>query len=67
MPKKKRKETPAEQSKRFKEEAEKLIEDGELNPTEADKALDAMVASQRTKACHQGAQTGRSSDLQKVR
>lgn len=43
MPKKKRKETPAEQSARFKKEAEKLIKDGELNPTEAGKALDKVV------------------------
>lgn len=49
MPKKKLKETQAEQSKRFKEEAEKLIADGELNPTEAEGALDKLVSSTSSK------------------
>jgi polyhydroxyalkanoate synthesis regulator phasin len=43
MPKKKRQESQAEQSERFKKDAEKLIEDGSLNPTDADRALDKLV------------------------
>jgi hypothetical protein len=43
MPKKKTQETPAEQSARFKREAQKLIDAGELSPTEADAALDVLV------------------------
>ena len=40
MPKKKHKETQVEQSARFRAEVEKLIAAGELNPIEADEALD---------------------------
>lgn len=47
MPKKKRKETPEEQSERFRKEAQKLIDAGELNPTEAEGALDRLVKKQR--------------------
>jgi len=43
MPKKKNPERPEDQSARFKRDAEKLIEAGELNPTEADRALDKLV------------------------
>jgi hypothetical protein len=43
MPKKQNRETPEEQSERFRREAERLIAAGELNPTEADRALDALV------------------------
>ena len=43
MPKKLKRETQAEQSKRFKKDAQELIDAGELNPTEADAALDALV------------------------
>ncbi len=43
MPKKKSKETPEEQSARFRAEVERLIAAGELNPTEADEALDKLV------------------------
>lgn len=43
MPKKKRQESQAEQSERFKRDAERLIEAGDLSPTEADAALDALV------------------------
>lgn len=42
MPKKKRKETPAEQSARFKKEAQMLIDAGELSPTEAEARLDKL-------------------------
>jgi hypothetical protein len=43
MPKKKKTETPEEQSARFRTEAQKLIDAGELSPTEADGALDRLV------------------------
>lgn len=47
MPKQKRKETQAEQSARFKAEAQKLIDAGELSPTDADAQLDKLVRSKR--------------------
>ena len=47
MPKKKRQETQDEQSARFKRDAQKLIDAGELNPTEAAAALDALVKRAR--------------------
>ena len=43
MPKKKKQETQEEQSERFRKAVQKLIEDGELNPTEADEAVDVML------------------------
>jgi polyhydroxyalkanoate synthesis regulator phasin len=43
MPKKKRHETQAEQSERFKKDAQKLIDAGELSPTEAEKGLEGLV------------------------
>ena len=43
MPRKKHKETPEEQAARFREEVQKLVDAGELNPTEAEKALDRLV------------------------
>lgn len=43
MPKKKRNETQAEQSARFKAEVEKMIDAGELNPIDAERALDLLV------------------------
>ena len=43
MPKRKRLETPADQNKRFRAKVRELIDGGELNPTEADAALDALV------------------------
>ena len=43
MPKKKRQESQAEQSKRFKAHAQKLIDAGELNPTEAEAAVARLV------------------------
>lgn len=45
MPKKKREETQAEQSARFRAEVERLIEAGELNPLEADEVFDKLVRS----------------------
>jgi polyhydroxyalkanoate synthesis regulator phasin len=47
MPKKKRHETQAEQSERFRRDARKLIEAGELNPTEAEAAVDRLVRKAR--------------------
>lgn len=44
MPKKKRKDSQAEQSARFRAEVEKLIEAGELSPTDAEAALDRLVS-----------------------
>ncbi len=43
MPKKTKQETQAEQSARFRAEVERMIAAGELNPTEADGALDRLV------------------------
>ena len=40
MPRKKVPETPEEQGERFRREAQRLIDAGELNPTEADEVLD---------------------------
>lgn len=43
MPKKEPGMSPEEQSARFKREVERLIAAGELDPTEAEGALDAVV------------------------
>ena len=43
MPKKKSKETQEEQNARFRAEVERLVAAGELHPTEADNALDALI------------------------
>jgi polyhydroxyalkanoate synthesis regulator phasin len=43
MPKKVKPESQKEQSERFKRDAQRLVDAGELSPTEADKALDALV------------------------
>ena len=55
MPKKAQKETPKEQAARFAAEVEKLIEAGELSPTEAEAALDRLVGSQRRPKAPSGA------------
>jgi hypothetical protein len=44
MPKKMHQETPEEQSERFRKEVQRLIEAGELNPTEADAAFERVLA-----------------------
>ncbi len=44
--KKKLPEPPDEQSKRFVADAQRMIDAGELNPTEADNALDVIVRSE---------------------
>lgn len=46
MPKKAKPESQAEQSKRFKRDAQRLIDAGELNATDADAALDGLVRHQ---------------------
>lgn len=43
MPKKQNAESAKEQSDRFEREVQRLIDAGELSPTEADKALDRLV------------------------
>lgn len=48
MPKKKNQETQAEQSERFKKAVRDLVDAGELNPTEADEALDKLTRRQIT-------------------
>lgn len=42
VPKKQQTEPPDEQSKRFVEDAQRMIDAGELNPTEADKAFERL-------------------------
>jgi polyhydroxyalkanoate synthesis regulator phasin len=44
MPKKKNQETQEEQSERFRQTVRDLVDAGELNPIEADKALDGLVS-----------------------
>ena len=51
MPKKKRQESQKEQSERFKKDAQRLIDAGELSPIEAEEALDKLL---RKSASHQG-------------
>lgn len=43
MPQKKNVETTEEQSARFRAEVQKLIDAGELSPTDAEAALDRLV------------------------
>jgi hypothetical protein len=47
MPKKQKPESQAEQSERFKREAQRLIDAGELSPTDAEAALDKLVRRSR--------------------
>jgi hypothetical protein len=49
MPKKKRPETPEQQSERFKRSAQELIDAGILNPTEGDAGLDEFVRNKSAK------------------
>ena len=55
MPKAKKKISAAEQRRRFEAKVKELIDAGELSPTEADDALDALVK-------RSGAVSGRSQD-----
>ncbi len=50
MPKKKNQETQAEQSERFKKAVRELIDAGELNPIEADAAVDGLVKKSKLDA-----------------
>ena len=43
MPKRLNPETPEEQSKRFRDDVQRLIDAGELSPTEAGAAVDRLV------------------------
>ena len=52
MPKKQNKETPKQQAARFAAEVEKLIAVGELNPTDAEAALDRLVRKGRDRSAH---------------
>jgi polyhydroxyalkanoate synthesis regulator phasin len=45
MPKKKRQETQAEQTQRFRMKVQELIDAGELNPTEADAAFEELMGN----------------------
>lgn len=44
MPKKKHKESASQQAARFREEAQKLIDAGELSPTDGDEGLDRLIS-----------------------
>lgn len=44
MPKKNKTETPKQQAERFAAEVERMKAAGELNPTEAEKALSSLVS-----------------------
>ena len=46
MPKKERQESQEEQSERFKREAQKLIDAGELSPADGERALNDVVRHQ---------------------
>ena len=46
MPKKANPESQKEQSERFKKDAQRLVDDGTLSPTDAEKALDRLVRKQ---------------------
>lgn len=48
MPKKKRRESASVQAARFAEETQKLIDAGELSPTDAEAALDRLIRGSKT-------------------
>ena len=47
MPTKQNAESQKEQSERFKREAQKLIDAGELNPTDAQRVVDDLLKRQK--------------------
>jgi polyhydroxyalkanoate synthesis regulator phasin len=49
MPKAKNTPTPKEQRERFEKTVRDMIDAGELNPTEADNAMEKVMRSVRTK------------------
>lgn len=57
MPKKKIQETPEDQSERFRKEAQKLIDAGALNPTEAEKRLNVIVSHAQSKSFQDAVKT----------
>lgn len=48
MPKQKQELTQEEQSKRFRDEVERMVAAGELNPIEADDAFEVLVRNSAT-------------------
>ncbi len=50
MPKKQNAESAREQSERFEREAQKLIDAGELSPTEADEGLSRLLLNEASGA-----------------
>ena len=52
MPKKKRQETQEEQSARFKRDAQKLVDAGELNLTDAESAVNRLVRRSAKRTSH---------------
>ena len=48
MPAKKNPETPEEQSRRFRKEAQRLIKSGELDPDAGEAATDALVRKSKS-------------------
>ena len=48
MPKKKMQETQAEQSERFKKDAQKLIDAGELDPDAAERSMERLLRNNRS-------------------
>ncbi len=49
MPKKKRQETQAEQSERFRNAVREMVAAGELSPTEADTAFEKLMGRVKAK------------------
>ncbi|MGI8705836.1 MAG: hypothetical protein ACR2JJ_08610 [Sphingomicrobium sp.] len=52
MPKKKPGMTPEQQKEAFRAKVREMIDAGELNPTEADRAMDELVRRAATKPKH---------------
>lgn len=50
MPKKKETESPEAQGERFRAEVERLVAAGELNPTDADDALDRITQNLKVRS-----------------
>ncbi len=46
--------TPKDQSEKFREAVRELIDAGELNPTEADAAFDALITRRKLLQEHRG-------------
>jgi len=50
MPKKKQLEPPEKQSERFRRDAQRMIDAGELDPTAADEAFEKIIRPTRDRA-----------------